>query len=250
MDQKLRPVIGSATMLAAVFFAMGYFVHADVPVPGTVYLLVPSIALLAFYISFEPMGRYVSPAVIGEGWRISRQIEPIPPVLKDGEDEWLFIAESGWKFSRYILNQSNVDGGIGSLTIAPPYLVESYNGMVFRVFGRRHRLSPHLVHVLMQRRIWRNAFGRYDGFDPNVTKVYLVIYSTGVHPDAMHFRDVVGSLDALAAEMSRSEMVFGRVHTELQKRLSDEISLFQTLTSSPQEVAAIKRSPPPEVEAR
>lgn len=237
-------------MLAAVFFIMGYFIHAEVPVPGTVYLLIPAIALLSFYISFEPMGRYVSPAVVGEGFRVSRQIEPIPRVLKDGEDEWLFIAESGWKFSRYILNQSNVDGGIGSITIAPPYLVESFNGMVIRIFGHRHRLSPHVVHTLMQRRRWRLMFERYDGFDPAVTKVYMVVYSTGIHPDAMHYKDVVGSLDSLAAELSRSEMVFGRVHTELQKRLSDEISLFQTLTRSPDEVAAIKRNPPTEAEAR
>ena len=249
MDQKLRPVIGSATMLSAVFFAMGYFVHADVPVPGTVYLLIPSIALLSFYISFEPMGRYVSPVVVGEGFRVSRQIEPIPPVLKDGDDEWLFLAESGWKFSRYILNQSNVDGGIGSITIAPPYLVEIHNGMIIRIFGHRHRLSGRVIRVLMQRRKWRLMFERYDGFDPDVTKVYMVMYSSGIHPDAWHYRDVVGSLDSLSAEMSRSEMLFGRVHADLQKRLSDEIALFQNLTSNPQEVAAIKRNPA-EVEAR
>lgn len=246
MDQKLRPVIGSATLLSSVFFIMGYFVRADVPVPGTVYLLVPSIALLTFYMSFEPMGRYVSPCVIGEGFRVSRQIEPIPPAMRDGEDEWLFIAESGWKFSRYILNADNVDGGIGSLTIAPPYLVEIYNGMVVRIFGRRHRLSPFAVHVLMQRRKWRNAFLRYDGFDPEITKVYMVVYSTSIHPDAWHYHDIPGGLASLSAELSRTEVEFERVHSGLQKRLGDQISLFQTLTRNPDEVAAIKRTPPPQ----
>lgn len=241
MDQKLRPVLSSAAFLAGIFFVFGYFFHADVPVPGTVYLLVPALALLSFYISFEGMGRYVSGVVLAEGTRWSRRIEPIPPALRDGTYEWLFIAAEGWQFIKYILNQPNIDAGIGTLIIAPPYMVESENDRIIVIRGRPLRLSPFVVNLLMQRRKWRLMFQRYDGFDPSVTKVYIVLYSKTIHPDAIHFADVIGNLSALSAELSMSESVFGRVDSELQKRLMDEISLFHTITQSPDETRAVNK---------
>lgn len=241
MDQKLRPVIVSAFFLSSIFFGFGFFFRADVPVPGTVYLLVPALALLSFYISFEGMGRYVSGSVIAEGMRVSRRVEPLPPVLHDGAYDWLFVACEGWQFIKYILNQPNIEDGIGSLIIAPPYLVESENDRIIVIRGRPLRLSPFLVNVLMQRRKWRLMFQRYDGFDPAVTKVYLVLYSKSIHPDAIHFADVIGNLTALSAELSTAETIFGRVDTDLQKRLMDEISLFHTITQSPDETRAVNK---------
>lgn len=249
MDENLRPVISSAALLLVLFVALGYVVHADVPVPGTAYLLVPALALLSLYMSLDGMGKYVSAIVVAEGRRWSRRTEPIPPVLRDGDFEWLFVSCGGFQFIRYIRNVPNVDDGIGTIVVAPPYLVESENRRVIVIRGRPVRASPYLLTVLMQRRKWRLMFQRFDGFDPLITKVYFVFFSTTIHPDAVHFAEAVGNLAALSNEWSANEQVFGHVDANLQKRLMDEIALFHTITRSPEESRAINR-PPEEVEER
>ncbi len=247
MDENLRPVITSASMLLVLFVILGSVFKADVPVPGTAYLLVPALALLSFYMSFEGMGKYVSAVLVAEGRRWSRRTEPIPPVLKDGPFEWLFVSCGGWQFIRYVLNQPNVDDGIGTIIVAPPYLVESENRRVIVVRGQPMRASPYLLTVLMQRRKWRLMFQRFDGFDPLITKVYFVLFSTTMHPDSVHYAEAIGNLPALSNEWSANEQVFGHVDANLQKRLMDEIALFHTITRSPEESRAINR-PPQEVE--
>lgn len=250
MDEKLRPVLTSAIGLLLLFVAIGAFVRSDVPVPGTVYLLVPVATILSVYVSFEGMARYVSGVVKAEGERFSRRREPIPGPLVDGGFEWLFIAVDGYQFIKYVINQPNVLDGVGTILVVPPYLVESENEGAIVVRGRPLRLSPYAIHMLMQRRKWRKRFESYDGFDPEVTCVKIVLWSTTIHPDALHYAESVGNLGALAAELSENESVFERVDARLQKSLTDQIMLFHTMMQAPTESRAVRREPPEEATAR
>ena len=159
---------------------VGYKTLPDVPIPlpwTAVVLLFTAMAVAGVF-AFRGQTSMSSPVIAAENVRLTRYMTPIKYV-SDGKMTWAFIPANGWMSLLIWLVGKNT-----AVVIMPASLLESESEYALIARCKLYRLTPRSVHVLMKKRIFKQALADLGHTEERPFDVYYGFHSTTLHADS------------------------------------------------------------------